>query len=318
MNDWAIGVDIGGTKIEIACVHAGKVQQRLIQPTPASEGYSAVEATLVEAIQQLIKQTANKPVGIGVGMAGQIDATTGVVHFAPNLQWHDVPLQANLSRALGLPVLVTNDVRAATWGEWIHGAGRGCQDLVCLFIGTGIGGGIVSGGHMVTGHNNTAGEIGHTIVDIDGPACTCGSHGCLEAIAGGWAIARQARDILEKNPKASPLLMTACDNKVDQISAKHVIQAFYKKDQVAQQIMAKVRSALCAGIVNVINTLNPQRIILGGGIINGMPEMIEWINHDVRKQALAAATAKLEIVAAHLSDAPVVGAATFLLESRKS
>lgn len=316
MNDWAIGVDIGGTKIEIACVIAGKVQQRLLQPTHASEGYAAVEAALIEAIQKLIKQVASKPIGIGVGMAGQIDATTGLVHFAPNLRWHDVPLQENLSHALGLPVAVTNDVRAAAWGEWFHGAGRGCDDLVCLFIGTGIGGGIVSGGKMLSGNSNTAGELGHIIVDLNGSACTCGAHGCLEAIAGGWGIARQARDILASDPSASALLMQAANGKADAVTAQHVLQAFRKGDALAKKIVEKARRALCAGVVTIINGINPQRIILGGGIIHEMPELITWIDSDARKQALSAATARLEIMRAQLPDAPVVGAATFLLHKQ--
>jgi glucokinase len=142
---------------------------------------------------QNLRQGASPPVG-GSGSAGQIDPEHGMVRFAPNLGWHNVPFQSDLAGALGLPVVVTNDVRAATWGEWLHGAGKGCNDLVCLFIGTGIGGGVVSGGKMLSGCSNTAGEVGHMIINLHGPPCSCGSRGCFEALAGGWAIARQARE----------------------------------------------------------------------------------------------------------------------------
>ena len=194
---WAIGVDLGGTKVEVAQVDsAGQVRQRLRRPTDVRDGPAAVEAEIVAAVRELRQAVDAPPIGVGVGVAGQIEAASGAVRFAPNLGWHDVPLQADLQQALGLPVAVTNDVRAATWGEWLHGAGQGCDDLVCLFVGTGIGGGVVSGGRMLTGGSNTAGELGHMTIDLHGPPCHCGNRGCLEALAGGWAIARRAQEAI--------------------------------------------------------------------------------------------------------------------------
>ncbi|MFN2243160.1 MAG: ROK family protein, partial [Anaerolineae bacterium] len=146
---WSVGVDLGGTKVEVAHVDAdGHLQRRLRRPTDVKDGPKAVKLEIVDAVRELVEGAGSPPVGVGVGVAGQIEAGSGVVRFAPNLDWHDEPFQADLGEALGLPVVVTNDVRAAAWGEWLHGAGRGSDDLVCLFVGTGIGGGVVSGGQM--------------------------------------------------------------------------------------------------------------------------------------------------------------------------
>lgn len=176
-NDaWAIGVDLGGTKIEVAQVYtSGRVQRRTRAATDVADGSSVVKDQIVAAVRELKDSTKSTPMGMGVGVAEQIEPDTGTVRFAPNLGWRDVPLGSDLSHALDLPVVVTNDVRAITWGEWLHGAGQGCDDLLCLFAGTGIGGGIVSGGRMLSGCNNTAGELGHITVELDGPPCHCGN-----------------------------------------------------------------------------------------------------------------------------------------------
>ena len=200
-SQWALGVDLGGTKVEVAQVDVtGHLLQRLRRPTDVKDGAKAVEAEIVDAVHELAEGVGAPPAGVGVGVAGQVEAGSGRVGFAPNLGWHNLPFQADLRRALGLPVVVTNDVRAATWGEWLHGAGQGCDDLVCLFVGTGIGGGVVSGGQMLSGSSNTAGELGHIVVDLHGPTYHCGNQGCLEALAGGWAIARLAREAVARKP----------------------------------------------------------------------------------------------------------------------
>ena len=149
---WAIGVDLGGTKVEVAQVDvAGQLLRQVRRPTPVKAGPFVIQSEIAAVVREMSETTGSAPVGVGVGVAGQIDAHSGVVRFAPNLGWHNVPLQEGLNQALGMPVVVTNDVRAATWGEWLHGAGQGCDDLICLFVGTGIGGGVVSGGRVLTG-----------------------------------------------------------------------------------------------------------------------------------------------------------------------
>jgi glucokinase len=311
---WAIGVDLGGTKIEAARVDgSGSLRERLRRPTDVKGGPEAVKEEIVNAVQILRDKATSPPVGVGVGLAGQIDPEHGMVRFAPNLGWRNVSFQSNLARALGLPVVVTNDVRAATWGEWLHGAGQGCDDLVCLFVGTGIGGGVVSGGQMLSGCSNTAGEVGHMIINLHGPPCSCGSRGCFEALAGGWAIARQAREAVAADPSlGAPLLKIA--GKGDSITAEMVAEAAKTDDPLARRIIDEVVQALIAGCVSLVNAFNPCLLILGGGVIEGSPELVNRIDQGVRRQALSAATQSLRILPAQLkNDAGVIGAAVLAM-----
>ncbi len=279
---WAIGVDLGGTKIEVAQVDAlGRVLRRLRRSTDVQDGLAAVEAEIVAAVRELYGDASRPPAGVGVGVAGQIEPGTGTVEFAPNLGWHGAPLQADLSHALKLPVVVLNDVRAATWGEWLHGAGQGCNDLVCLFVGTGIGGGVVSGGQMLTGCSNAAGELGHVTVDLHGPPCHCGNTGCLEALASGWAIARRARQLIAADPAAGASLLSLTGGQPEAITAKIVAQAARADDPLARQLIEEVAQALVAGAVGLVNAFNPCRLILGGGVIEGWPELVKRVAEGV-------------------------------------
>jgi glucokinase len=314
---WAVGVDLGGTKIEVAQVYEdGRLHRRSRLATDIDDGPSAVENQIATAVRELQEHTGSTPVAIGVGVAGQIEPTDGFVRFAPNLKWHDVPLQADLSNILERPVVVTNDVRAITWGEWLHGAGQGYDDMICLFVGTGIGGGIVSGGRMLAGCSNTAGELGHITIDLRGPACHCGNQGCLEALAGGWAIARRAQEIIRNDPGGGRALLDFADGNTEAVTAKTVARAAHAGDPLARGLVNEVGRALTGGIVSLVNAFNPCCLILGGGVIKGLPELVERVDTGVRERALAAATASLQIVRAQLNgDAGVVGAAALAMRS---
>ncbi len=316
-DDTAIGIDLGGTKIEIALVDSGgNIKIRRHRPTDAKEGYAAVREQIVIAARQILDVVNRPPRAIGIGMAGQVRPETGVVAFAPNLHWKDVPLRSDLSDSLGLPVAITNDVRAACWGEWLYGAGRDCDDLVAVFVGTGIGGGVISAGRLLHGCSNTFGEIGHMTVDLNGPACHCGNRGCLEAIAGGWAIGKKARDAVKSAPSGGMTLLMLSGGRIEDISAKTVVQALRQGDPLSRKIMEKAVEALTAGSVGIVNVFNPCRLILGGGVVEGYPELVGQIEKEVRRRALEAATAKLEVIRAQLGkDAGVIGAAAFALHS---
>jgi glucokinase len=314
-NLWAIGVDLGGTKVEVAQVDTeGQVRQRLRRATDVKDGAAAVEDEIVTAVRELQESTGSSPAGVGVGVAGQIEPASGVVRFAPNLDWDNVPLQADLSRALRLPVVVINDVRAAAWGEWLHGAGQGCDDLVCLFVGTGIGGGVVSGGEMLSGCSNTAGELGHITVDLHGPMCHCGNQGCLEALAGGWAIARRAQEAIAADPAAGASMVQMVGGQQMAVTAKTVARAAHAGDPLARELVDEVAQALIAGSIGLVNAFNPCRLILGGGVIEGLPELVDRIDQGVCERALKAASAPLQVLPAQLkNDAGVVGAAAMAI-----
>jgi glucokinase len=319
-KNWAIGVDLGGTKIEAAHVDMdGNIQNRERIKTHVSLGVEEIQNQIQELAENLMKKASTAPVSLGIGVAGQVNKETGAVRYAPNLNWTDVPLDARLEEQLDIPVTVLNDVRAAAWGEWLHGAGKGCRDIICIFIGTGIGGGIVSEGEMLKGASNIAGEIGHMTIMLNGPECHCGNKGCLEALAGSWAIERDAKEAIKKNPDTNTLIIELAEGNIANIKAKHVLNAFIKNDHLAQQIIESVINALAGGLTGLVNALNPERVIMGGGVPEHLSNLITSVEERVRQQVLEAAVGPLEFTAAELhNDSGVIGAAafTFLKEQR--
>jgi glucokinase len=310
---YVIGVDLGGTKIELGIVdETGRIHQHQRLETLMEEGAPAIEEQVLNSIHLLQEKAGIRALGIGIGVAGQIQPKTGLVIFAPNLKWHNVPLQANIETALKIPVCIVNDVRAITLGEWLYGAGKGYKDLVCVFVGTGIGTGVVSGGQLLTGCSNTFGEAGHMTIDFNGPVCTCGKLGCWEAFAGGWGIAAQAQKAIEADGygAASQYMLKLAGDKLYAVTAKIVADAYHHSDPLAVALMEKIQKALIAGFASLVNVYNPCRLIIGGGLIDGMPELIQMIDKGVKDIALKAATQSLETVKANLGkEVGVIGAA---------
>ncbi len=313
----SIGVDLGGTKVAIALVDAeGHVVAAARGSTGLLPDPSATVTDIVASVRKLSAAAGKASIkGMGVGVAGQVDPTTGTVHTAPNLGWKNVPLQAELEQALQMPVLVTNDVQAAVWGEWLFGAGHGFDDIVCLFVGTGIGGGVIAGGHLLVGCSGSAAEFGHTIIDRNGPPCRCGNHGCLEALAGGWAIAQRAREATQADPSAGAALLALAENRREDLTAALVAQAAHQGDPLARRLVAESGEALAVGVASIVNAFNPCLVILGGGVIEGLPELIQMVKEGVPHRALAAAVEPLRIVKAALGEhAGVIGAAALIRE----
>lgn len=312
----AIGVDLGGTKMRVAVVDdTGKVHEQTTVPTDVAGGAEEIIASLVSIIRRLQSQIGMRPIeAVGIAIAGQVDGSTGDVKFAPNLFWHDVPLASRLSKELKIPVTVVNDVRAATWGEMCFGSGKGIQDLVCLFIGTGIGSGIVSKGALMTGHNNSAGEVGHMVICCGGPQCNCGNYGCWEALAGGRSIGKNTREAIEKDPQKGSKILSYAGGDVEKVIASHLFQAAHAGDPFAVSLVQKIEEALVIGTTNVVHAFNPECIIFGGGIIESSPWLIERIEIGVRSHALKSAVEKLKMVPAQCGgDAGVLGAAAMAL-----
>ena len=308
-----IGLDLGGTKIEIALVDAaGNIVVSRRQPTNPEKGPDAVIANIVACVRACQAEVGKTAQSLGDGVAGQLDRM-GTLRFSPNLPgWSDVPLGVKLEEALGIPVVITNDVRAATWGEWRHGAGQGVDDMVCLFVGTGIGGGVISGGRLMDGCSDTAGELGHMTIVASGRRCHCPNRGCLEAYAGGWAIAERAQEAVRANPKAGQRLV-ALARGIQQISATTVTQACSEGDPLACHLVEETAQYLAAGAVAIVNAFNPCLLIFGGGVIQGRLEYISAVESIVRENALPTAVEGLRIVMAALGDkAGVIGAAALV------
>lgn len=315
-RDLTLGVDLGGTKVLVALVDpAGEIVASFRHPTQAESGFERVVEAIVESVHECLVQAGIAGAGaLGVGVAGQVERHTGAVRFAPNLGWRDAPLRLELERRLSLPVAVLNDVRAATWGEWRHGAGRGVDDLVVLFVGTGVGGGIVSGGRVLEGCGNSAGELGHLTIVAGGRKCRCPNRGCLEAYAGGWAIAERARDAAQADGATGRALVARAGG-IERITAATVTDAWHAGDPLAIRIVEETAGYLAAGIVAIVNALNPCTLVLGGGVLEKVPEYVGRVEPLVRASALGSAVEALRIVPATLAgSAGVIGAAAVARE----
>jgi glucokinase len=265
---------------------------------------------IVACVKDKLGAVATKAEALGIGVAGQVDTETGIVHTSPNLGWEDIPLQQKLEDALGIPVTITNDVRAVLWGEWKHGAGQGIDDLVVVFVGTGIGGSVLSGGQVLIGDQGSAGELGHTTLIAGGRPCHCPNRGCLEAYAGGWAIAERAQEAVRVDETAGQRFIDLAGS-IDAITAETLDKAYEQGDALAKQLVEETGFYLGAGLTGIVNALNPRRLVLGGGVIEGVPVLVELVDAVIQQYAMEVARQHLSVVRSALGgDAGVIGAAT--------
>lgn len=304
-----LGVDLGGTKVAAALVDAsGNILSSHRHLTHPDKGAERIIDDIAACVNQCLNKGEGEAQALGIGIAAQVDFS-GVVRSSPNLGWKNVPLRVMLKEKLKLPVVVINDVRAASWGEWRFGAGKGVDDLVVIFVGTGIGGGVVNGGQMFEGCSNTAGEIGHITLIADGRDCHCPNRGCLEAYAGGWAIAERAQEAVQDDSEAGEILISLAGS-IENITAEVVIQAYREGDLLAFQLVKETVQYLSVGLISIINAFNPCLLVLGGGVVDGLPELIKEVEAIIRKRALKPAVENLKVVKAALGNkAGIVGAA---------
>lgn len=301
---YAIGVDLGGTKILTALVDgAGRVMQRHRVPTPR-EGPAAVVEVIAGTVDAVLQGTAlGRPemAGIGVGSPGPLDPRTGIVFEPPNLPgWRDVPLAQMLSDRLGMVTHIEHDANAAALAEWWIGAGRGIRDLVYMTISTGIGGGIILGDVLLQGVSGTAGEVGHTTIDVNGPRCGCGRPGHLEAMASGPAIARMAAEASGTGRRTAVLAMAGGDP--SRITAEMVEEAARQGDAVARDVLARAGFYIGVGVANLLNLLNPRRVIIGGGVSKAGELLFGPIRRTVSDLAFEHPARDAEVVPAALGD----------------
>lgn len=263
----AAGVDLGGTKIYSLIAGAeGNVLADDRRPTLAAEGSGAVIDRIVASVRQALDKANVDPgeiVGLGISTPGPCDPRRGVVTEAPNLGWIDVPLVDLVSKKLGVPALLENDAAAAAYGEMKFGAGRGKRHILYITLGTGIGGGIIIDGQIYGGASGAAGEVGHIVLEPDGVACNCGARGCLEALASGPAIAREAAAAVKAGRSGVMAKMAAGK----ELTAELVLEAAQRGDPAAKDVIEQAGRYLGLGLVGLLNVLNPEALILGGGLI---------------------------------------------------
>jgi len=309
---YILGIDIGGTKLAVGLVtFAGEVvfQDRL--PTLVHEGPDRIVARLIGLCRAVVAQAGlswSDVAVAGVGCGGPLDPQVGVIKEPPNLPgWVDVPLVRLLREGLQVPVYLDNDANAGALGEHRFGAGRGVENLVYLTVSTGVGGGVIIGGEIYQGENGNAGEIGHMSMRWDGRPCNCGGHGCLEAYASGTSIAARAREAVLAGEVS---ILTDLAGSPEAINGEAIEQAVRAGDPLAVRIWDETMEILGAGIANVINIFNPQRVVLGGGITNFDDLLFEPIRRIAFARAIPTLSAVVEIVPAELgANVGILGAA---------
>src|SRR5437588_9007410 len=315
---YAIGIDLGGTKILAAVVDitTGEIIASARKRTRAEKGQDFVAKRTIELTQAALS-AADLPqdasiITVGVGAAGQIDRKAGVVVDAPNLGVKDMHLADILGNQFGKPVRLGNDVEVAALGEYLYGSGRGYNNFVCLFVGTGIGSGIVQNGRLYTGLTGTAGEVGHMTIQANGRLCGCGGRGCLEAYASRTAITKA---IMAEIHHGRPSILA--DEAARQLRAGETIirsgvlaNAIQQKDELVIEMISEAADYLGYGLGSVMNFYNPDCIILGGGVIESIDLLFETAVHRARTTALSASAHKTPILRTKLGDfSGVVGAA---------
>ncbi len=308
MSQLLLGLDFGGTKLTagLALVGEGELLARDQCPTPAGAGPRRVFEAIVRLARSLGGEL--RPAGVGISFGGPVDPARGVVRICHHLPgWEEVPLPAWAQEEFGVPALMDNDANAAALGEHRFGAGRGCDHLLHVNVGTGIGGGIVLHGQVYQGATGMAGEIGHMVVLPGGPVCTCGRHGCLEALASGPAIARDARKRLAREPEHGLKLLSLAGGNPEQITAQMVSEAAAQSDELAQDALDQAAKMLGLGIANAINLINPQRVTVGGGVVKIGPAWMEKVRAAARANAMPDCPVEI-VVAALGDDSPLWGA----------
>lgn len=313
-----IGIDVGGTNVKIALVDDnGKIIYSNSVPTYAKMGYEYTVNNIKQAIKDLMKETNTTPSdieGIGFDFPGQVDCKTGVVKLAPNIPgWVNVPIAQMIEDEFSISTRIDNDVRCAALGELKFGAGRGCENFICITVGTGIGSGIVINGKVVRGATNAAGELGHIKLQMNGgPICGCGDTGCLEAFASGPAIVAMAQDYIKGGKSTKFREMAAAEG--GEITPYMVAKAAEEGDPVAKRIFEIVGEYIGIGLTSVINLLNPERVIIGGGVAESGELLLGPIRKTIKERAMVVAGNAVEIVPAQLGNSAGVIGASMLIE----
>jgi len=314
-TDWIIAIDLGGTQMRAAlCTPDGTIHKRVRKKTKAQLGPEAVLERICQTAQEVWPENESVQ-AIGMLAPGPLDPFNGVVMGAPNLPgWDRVPVRDILSGRFELPVYVGNDANLAGLGEHRFGAGRGVDDMIYITISTGIGGGIVLGGKLFVGSKGLAGEIGHMVVQPGGPLCGCGNRGCLEALASGTAIGRQAQTLAASGRAAA--ILAAAGGDVTQISSKSVGEAAAQGDKVALKLLRQAGRYIGIGIANLMHLFNPQRFVLGGGVSQTGELLFKHIRRTARRSVLIPQYHEgVEILPAALGDdAGLLGALALALD----
>jgi glucokinase len=296
-----IGVDLGGTKLLAGVVDRDlNVHHRVFRHSREGKDTEALLDALVAAVDEAREAAGGEVDAVGFGIPSLVDARTGVAATTVHLPLHDVPFRDVMAERLGVPVAVDNDANAAMIAEHRRGAAQGAQTAALLTLGTGIGGGIIAGGRLVHGASGAAGEWGHMVVDVNGPACSCGDSGCLETLVSGSALARDGLRVARDAPASALGAALAAGR---DITGALVTELAHDGDQAARDVVALMGTYLGIGIANVVNILNPEVVVVGGGVIAAGDLLLEPARRVVAERALAPSRDQVRIVPTRFGDA---------------
>ena len=312
MGNYVIGIDLGGTNLKAGLVDRdGKIHHRLSIRTDNNADPQTISNQIFELIVKVgagLKSAPANIIGVGLGSPGLVDKKGETILFSPNLPlWRNIPIKRMVSERFSVPCVLENDANAAAWGEKWVGAGKEANSLVMLTLGTGIGGGIIINNTLWRGVNNVAAEIGHMVIQMDGPKCSCGNYGCIEAYASATSMVRRFKESL-KNGVPSSLKDTG------EITAKMINDAAFQGDKASLDIIKETGYYLGVALVNIMHILNPEVIVLTGGMIGSGDLLMNPIKQVIKEKAFEASAKETKIVFSQLgNDAGIIGAAGCLL-----
>ncbi len=314
---YLIGVDIGGTNIKLAlCDKKGHLKGKRTFSTTSFKGKKALIDGIVRQIEELVSGAGLKKrdiIGVGIGAPGAVDIRTGTVHYLVNIpDWREVHLGSILKKRLGIPVFVDNDVNVMALGEVYFGAGKGAVNMLCITLGTGVGGGLILDGKLYRGSSYAAGEFGHVPINMDGPKCKCGSWACVEAYAGNSYIVKDVIRRIRAGQKTLITKLVAGD--LHKITPEIISEADRKGDKFAKKVWIDVGEKIGVGLAGVVNLLNVEKIVIGGGVAEAGKILFDSIKKTIVERAMKLPAKTVKVVKAKLGyDAGLIGAATLVL-----
>lgn len=304
VKKFIIGVDLGGTNLKIAILDLKlRIKDRLILSTKKFVKKESLIFAIIDSIRIIREKNHLKKtdlLGIGLGLPGPVDVERGIVHFFPNIPgWREVNLKNILEQRLRLPVFVDNDANLMSLAEHKRGAAKGFRNAICLTLGTGVGGGIIIADHIYRGSSFAAGEIGHIPINEKGPRCNCGGTACLETYIGNKRIKDEAKRLFKRN-----------------ISLEELSRMAKQKNRKAMKIWSEVGGHLGIALVGVVNLLNPDAVIIGGGVANAGKILFDKVRQTIRKRAMSVQARDVKVCKAKLgNDAGLIGAAILVNEA---
>ena len=307
-----IGIDLGGTNIAVGVVDEnGRIIAKAETPTLAARPWQDLVRDMGACAKEAMKRAAvaeGEIASVGIGIPGVANQETGVVIFCTNLGWHDVPLREELQKYIPKPIFIDNDATVAGWAEFMAGVSRGTDSSVFLTLGTGVGAGIVINGRIWAGAHGAGSELGHLTIDVDGVPCTCGKRGCAERYCSATAIIRMAKEAVQAHPDSA--ILTAVKGDAEKINAKVVIDAAKGGDAAAMQVFADFIKYLAIVVNNVVSFLDPDMIVLGGGVSRAGDFLLDALKQEVGKLLFYPTLPSPVLRIASLgNDAGIIGAA---------